>query len=144
MLLALSTLNGKLNRLDQQYQNLQNSIVNIQDTVSNQIGGISNRVEEVLKSQNTLTADYSTELLRADPAAGTVTFALRAVPKPMWTACKPYSVQIPAQAPPPKRPIPPSGQEFSAELTCPLTDDIRLNVTFLSGDKKETQLLDAV
>ena len=75
VLLALSTLNGKLNRLDQQYQNLQNSIVNIQDTVSNQIGGISNRVEEVLKSQNTLTADYSTELLRADPAAGTVTFA---------------------------------------------------------------------
>lgn len=67
VLLALSTLNGKLNRLDQQYQNLQNSIVNIQDTVSNQIGGISNRVEEVLKSQNTLTADYSTELLRADP-----------------------------------------------------------------------------
>ncbi len=51
VLLALSTLNGKLNRLDQQYQNLQNSIVNIQDTVSNQIGGISNRVEEVLKSR---------------------------------------------------------------------------------------------
>ena len=106
VLLALSTLNGKLNRLDQQYQNLQNSIVNIQDTVSNQIGGISNRVEEVLKSQNTLTADYSTELLRADPAAGTVTFALRAVPKTYVDGMQ-YSVQIPAQAPPPKRPIPP-------------------------------------
>lgn len=142
VLLALSTLNGKLNRLDQQYQNLQNSIVNIQDTVSNQIGGISNRVEEVLKSQNTLTADYSTELLRADPAAGTVTFALRAVPKTYVDGMQAvFSADTGTSTSAETTDTTPSGQEFSAELTCPLTDDIRLNVTFLSGDKKETQLL---
>lgn len=142
VLLALSTLNGKLNRLDQQYQNLQNSIVNIQDTVSNQIGGISNRVEEVLKSQNTLTADYSTELLRADPAAGTVTFALRAVPKTYVDSMQAvFSADTGTSTSAETTDTTPSGQEFSAELTCPLTDDIRLNVTFLSGDKKETQLL---
>ena len=101
-----------------------------------------NTVEEVLKSQNTLTADYSTELLRADPAAGTVTFALRAVPKTYVDGMQAvFSADTGTSTSAETTDTTPSGQEFSAELTCPLTDDIRLNVTFLSGDKKETQLL---
>ena len=83
-LLTLYNLNGKLNRLDNQYNNLQNSVNNIQYNVSSQIGGISNRVEEILKSQNNLTASYDTSLLRVDPKANTATFSLRTVPKPMW------------------------------------------------------------
>lgn len=141
-LLALSTLNGKLNRLDNQYNNLQNSISSIQNTVSSQIGGISERVEEVLKGQNNLTADYSAELLHADPAAGTVTFALRAVPKTYVEGMQAvFSADTGTDTSAETTDTTPSGQKFSAELTCPLTDDIRLNVTFLSGDKKETQLL---
>jgi hypothetical protein len=34
------------------------------------------------------------------------------------------------------------GNEFSAQLTCALTDSITLSVVFDTGDKQETQLLD--
>jgi hypothetical protein len=34
------------------------------------------------------------------------------------------------------------GNEFSAQLTCALTDNITLSVVFDTGDKQETQLLD--
>ena len=34
------------------------------------------------------------------------------------------------------------GQTFSAELTCSLTDDISISVVFITGDMRETQLLE--
>ena len=46
-----------------------------------QIGSISSQVESILKAQNSLVADYSTEILSADLANNTVTFSVRAVPK---------------------------------------------------------------
>ena len=48
----------RLDQMDQQYDNLQNSVNNVTYSVNNQIGGISSRVEEILKAQNNLTAEY--------------------------------------------------------------------------------------
>ena len=84
-------------------------------------------------------------MLRADPAAGTVTFALRAVPKTYVDGMQAvFSADTGTSTSAETTDTTPSGQEFSAELTCPLTDDIRLNVTFLSGDKKGNAASDAV
>jgi len=78
---TLWSLSQKLDQLSSRYTNLQNQISHIDSNVNSQINSITGRVEEVLKSQNHLTADYSADLAALDPARGTATFAPRAVPR---------------------------------------------------------------
>ena len=147
LLLAAFTLfhlNSKLNDLKYQYNNLQIELSNIQSNVNNSIYGISNRVEEILKSQNNLTASYNTEFLSTNLAENTVTFSLHAVPKTYISGMT--AVFCATQAKSGETTEVPGilgqNQEFSAEVTCPLSDDIVLSVTFITGEKKENQHLD--
>ena len=136
------TLFSRLSELNQQYSNLQNSIYNVTSNVNRDIASITDRVEEVLKTQNHLTADYGTELTAADLQRNTVTFTVRAVPKTytegMTAVFLADSGDGPAEYPAELGP----GREFRGEITCELTDDITLSVVFVTGDKRETQLLD--
>lgn len=140
---CLVGLNSKIQQMDARYHDLNSAISNVRTDVNSQISGISSRVEEVLKSQNTLTADYSAALLGADLSAGTVTFALRAVPKTyvegmtgtfLADAGNGELLEFSGMLG--------EGQAFTAEITCPLTDSIDLSVVFASGGRRETQLLD--
>ena len=140
---ALWSLSQKLDQLSSRYTNLQNQISHIDSNVNSQINSITGRVEEVLKSQNHLTADYSAELTALDPARGTATFAPRAVPRTYiagMTACfQADSGDGPAEFSAELGP----GGVFSAEITVPLTDHITIAVVFVSPDgTRETQLLD--
>ena len=72
---------SRLDRVDRQYNSLANSVNNVSHSVNAQIGSITSRVEELLKAQNDLTADYATRLVSADLAENTARFSLRAVPK---------------------------------------------------------------
>lgn len=142
---AVLTISAKVDRLNNQYANLQNAVGNVESSVKRQIGGISSRVEEILKSQNNLTAEYGADILSADPQNETVTFSLYAVPKTYvdgmsaeFTAedgsgtLKSISAQLGA------------GQKFSAELSCSLSDAVNLSVVFLSPDgTRQTQLLES-
>jgi hypothetical protein len=67
--------------LDNRYNNLQNSVNNVSSSVNNQIGNIATRVEEVLKAQNALTAQYGVAYSGANVGEGTVTFSAYALPK---------------------------------------------------------------
>ena len=67
--------------LDMRFDSLNNNINRVEDSVDHQIQTIANRVEEILKAQNDLTADYNTEFVAADLARNTVTFSARVVPK---------------------------------------------------------------
>ena len=134
---------NRLDGLDRQYDNLQNTMGDLKWSVNNQIGGIAGRVEEILKSQNDLTADYGTELTAADLRAGTVTFRLWAVPKTFEDGMSAVfmansgadPVEVPGQLS--------DGTVFSAEVTTALTDEITLSVVFLTPDgQRQTQLLD--
>jgi hypothetical protein len=123
------------------YSNLEYSVNHITRNVDSQISSITDRVEEILKSQNDLTASYSTEIIDTDYAAGTITFGLRAIPKTytqgmtaLFTATGESSGKVEG--------VLGEGNEFSAQLTCALTDSITLSVVFDTGDKQETQLLD--
>ena len=49
--------------------------------VNSQIDGVSGRVEELLREQNAVTADYATTLADVDPSASQAFFQARAVPK---------------------------------------------------------------
>ena len=128
--------------MQSQYNNLQNTINNVTRSVDGQIEGITNRVEEVLKNQNNLAADYGTELISADLPANTVTFRAHATPKTYTEGMTAMfmadngeeSVEVSGSLD--------GGQTFSAELTCHLTDGINISVVFITGDVRETQLLE--
>lgn len=139
---AIFSLFQRLDRMDQQYNSLQNSVNNVTHSVNSQIGGISTRVEEILKSQNSLTADYSTQIVSTDYVGNMVTFSFRAIPKTFsegmvaWLEVQNEGVKFTFG------PYMPQGQTFTGEITVALTDDISLYIVFESGGKRETQLLD--
>lgn len=143
LIVVFANLFSRLDQLDSRYSSLQNSVGNITYSVNSQIGGISSRVEEILKSQNALTAEYDSEIASMDLTANNVTFSAWAVPKTYedgMTAefiadSSGEIITVPALLQP--------GQKFSAEITCPLTDNITLSVVFiLPGGTRQTQLLD--
>lgn len=138
---TLWNLNSQLDTLDSRYSSLQNSVNSITSNVNSQIGGIADRVEEVLKSQNNLTADYGTEIVSADLAQNTVTIAAYATPK-TYTEGMEALFQVdtgdgPVEYAGERGP----GNAFSAQITCELTDSITVSVVFITGDKRETQVL---
>lgn len=140
---GLYSLSKQLDRMDQQYGTLQNNITRVESTVNSQIGSISSRVEEILKAQNSLTADYGCEQTALDPAANTVFFRAWAVPKTyvegMTAVFQTDSGSGPVEVPAVLEP----GQTFSAGLTAELTDSITVSVVFIAPDgTRSTQLLD--
>ena len=142
-LFLLLTTNSRLRELDRRYNDLANSIGNITYSVDSQIGSITNRVETILKAQNSLIADYGTQLLSADLQHNTATFQVWAVPKTyvegMEVAFQGDSGGGPAEFPSTME----TGKRFTAELTCELTDSITLSVVLYSGDTRQVQLLDS-
>lgn len=141
LVVCLFNLFTKLDQVSQDYNNLYWSVDSISRNVNSQIGSITTRVEDILKSQNDLTAEWSAQLVSTDLRANTATFAVRVVPKAyteeMTATFMMYSggetVEAPAQSG--------TGHSFSGEITCPLSDEISLSVVFLSDGTGETQLL---
>ena len=135
----------RLKDLTQSYAHLQGSIVQVQTDVNVQIDGISQRVEELLRSQNAVTADYAAELVNADPSASQAFFQLYAVPKHYvegmtaeFYAGNGGGYQAPA-VPAEQR----EGQRFTADLRFGLAEDITLSVAFLYPDgTRQTQVLE--
>ena len=132
----------RLDRMDNQYNNLQYSINNVRDNMNYQINSITDRVEEVLKSQNHLTADYSTDILAADLARNTITFTARTVPKTYVEGMEVYFLIDSGDGPTELAGTMGPGREFTAELTCELTDHIVISAVFVNGDTRQTQILD--
>ncbi len=133
---------GRLDGLDNQYNNLQYSIGNVSDSVNRQINGIASRVESILEAQNTLVADWSAD--RApDYRANEITFTLRAVPRTYEEGMTAIFVLESAGERSETSVEPGADHAFAGEVTCPLTDDIRLSVVFVSADgTRQTQLLE--
>lgn len=136
------TLFSQLNRVSQDYGNLQNAISNVSYNVDSQIGSITSRVEEILKAQNQLTASYSAEYLSSDLEEGTASFALEAVPKTYVEGMEAVFLADCGDGPLEFLGVLGEGQSFSAEITVPLTDSITLSVVFVNGERRETQMLD--
>ena len=80
-MVCLFNLFSKLDRVSQDYDSLRWSVDNVSDNVNRQIGSITNRVEDILKSQNALTAEWSAQVASTNLSANTVTFDVRVVPK---------------------------------------------------------------
>lgn len=133
----------RLEDLSQSYSYLQMSITQVQAGVDGQIGGISDRVEELLKAQNNVAADYGTALIDVDPSAGSASFQAYAVPKQyvegmtavFYSVSGGWSRAFDAEEA--------AGQRFEANITCGLMEEITLSVTFAYPDgTRQTQILD--
>ena len=139
---CLFNLFSKLDQVTRDYNNLRWAVDNVSGNVDHQISSITSRVEDILKSQNALTAEWSTEIASTDLAANTVTFDVRVVPKTyvkgMTAIFQARSGEEVAELPV----EPGADHAFSGRLTCPLTDDISLTVVLITGDKRETQWLE--
>ena len=143
LLAMVIRLFNRLDDLDMQYNNLQNSVSNVTQTVDRQINGITNQVEEILKSQNDLTAEYGTELSARDLKRNTAAFSLRAVPKTFTEGMSAVFLADSGDGPAEFSADLSPGQAFTGEVTVDLTDSITLSVVFISPDgTRQTQLLD--
>ena len=141
LLMGVFWVSGQMNQMENQYNNLQYALDRVTDSVNSQIGSIGSRVEEILQSQNNLTADYDAQWTEKDIPGGTVTISAWAVPKTyregmtaeFLAVCDGETLTFPAEQT--------EGQTFAADLICPLVDDIQVSVVFLSEDTRETQYL---
>ena len=140
---VFASLFSRLDQLDDRYSSLQNSVGNITHTVNSQIGGISSRVEDILKAQNALTAEYDCELARMEIADNVAVFSAWAVPK---TYVEGMTAEFVADSEGKIVTVPAvmeAGRKFAAEVTCPLSDNITVSVVFILPDgTRQTQLLD--
>ena len=144
--LVLFHLFDRLGRMDDQYTDLQNSVYRVESSVNGQIGSLSSRVEEILKAQNSLVADYHVELVGVWPENNTATFSAYAVPK---TYVAGMSVEFLAENGETasdqlgKAGEEGSNQRFSATISVPLSDHITLSALLVLPDgTRQTQLLD--
>ena len=148
--LVLFQLFGRLGQMDAQYTDMQNSIYRVESSMDGQINSLSNRVEEILKAQNSLLADCGVELklvsLRDGGDNGMALFSAYAVPKTYVEGMTAEFlldngtggvIAVPAE-------FLSSGQTFRADaISCALTDDITLSVAFRSPDgTRQTQPLE--
>ena len=146
LFLAIFNLFSELNALRSQQGSISSSIAQVQNSVARQIGSISSRVEEILKAQNSLVADYGVELTAVTPAHNTATFTVHAVPK---TYVEGMTVEFIAENGEvasdrvAKAGEIGSTQRVYADLSVPLTDSITISALLISPDgTRQTQLLD--
>ena len=137
-----ANLSSRLNQVTNDYNRLQNSVNNISADVGYQINGIANRVEEVLQKQNDLTAEQSAKIVSTDYLANTVTIAMRAMPR---TFSEGMTAEFLLESGGESFTVPGELGEnhaFTAEITVPLSDGIPVSVALISGDQRQTQLVD--
>ena len=145
VIVAGVVLMGRISDLEKQINSLHYNISNIDNTVSRQIGSLTNQVRDILEEQNSVTAGKNYELVDIDLRGQQVTFSLTATPREYregmmaaFSATGPdfETVEVPGDLG--------AGQAFTAELTCPLTDDVTLWVAFIGNGSTVTQQIGQV
>ena len=71
VLCAAYNIYDSIRTIGRQFDGVYNRINQMECSMSNQVYSISGQVEEILKQQNALTADYGTELVSADLSKNT-------------------------------------------------------------------------
>lgn len=144
LIIAFSNLFQSLDTLRLQQESIFNDISRVESSVNSQIGSISSQVEDILKAQNSLVADYGVEISSANLKENRVAFSVHALPK---TYSEGMTVQFSIDngtggvACVPGDPAPDGG--FTGTVACELTDSITISSVFTAADgTRSTQLLD--
>lgn len=148
VVLAVIFLNlfQSLDTLRLQQKSIFNDLSRLKSSMDNQIGSVTGRIEDILKAQNSLTADYGVELvpIASNAKENRAVFSVHAVPK---TYTEGMTVKFSVDngtggvSYVPGEPAPDGG--FTATLACQLTDSIAVSAIFETPDgTRSTQLLD--
>lgn len=137
--LVLAGFYKRLEDLSRNYSYLQYAITQVETGVNGQIGGISDRVEELLREQNAVTADYGVSLRNVNPAGKRAKFTVYAVPKTyvegMWASfyAEGEDHHVMSQG---------ADHRFEADLYCALAETVTICVDFIYPDEtRQTQVL---
>ena len=144
VLMGVMSLVNRLDQIDRQYQRVQMTVSSVEDSVDRQIDGITDRMEEILKAQNDLTAEYGTEISGANLEKNQIRFSVYAVPK-TYVAGMDVRFSADNHTGGINNAAGEEGfkQKFSATLATDLTDSITLSATFIYPDGTyQTQVLD--
>lgn len=143
LIIVFMNLFQALDMLRLQQESIFNDLSRVESSVDGQINSISNRVQEILKAQNSLAADYGVEIVSADLGENRVSFSAYAVPKTYVEGMQAEFFVENGTGPVeyfPGEPTESGG--FSASLTCALTDNISVSVVLITPDgTRSTQLL---
>ena len=143
LLFVLGHFSNRIDQLNSHYTSLQSSVNNITASVNSQIGGIASRVEEILKSQNQLTAEYGTELKTVDYRENTALISMKAVPKTYVDGMEAVFVLDNGSGPEEYPGVLAQSQTFTCEAVVTLSDCITVSVVFVDPDgTRQTQVLD--
>lgn len=143
---VLVSLFSRLDGLDQQYNDLQNGLAQVESSVNIQMGSATGRIEDILKAQSNLTADYSVELVPTASSAkeNQAEFSVHAVLKSYTEGTEvKFSVDNDTGAViyTPGVAAPDGG--FTGTLSCQLTDSIAVSAVLINPDgTRSTQLLE--
>ena len=141
MLSVILSIDKTLDKLDNKYRALENSIDQISYDTTLELDSMTERLEGVLRAQGDLAVDYVCEIKDFDLLARTVTFSLSVVPKTYTEGMEvvfqidstgevsDYTAQKTAS------------QTFTCDATCALTDRITVSAIFKTGDTRQLQLL---
>lgn len=138
--LVLAGFYKRLEDLSRNYSYLQYAITQVEAGVNGQIGGISNRVEEVLREQNAVTADYGISLRNVNPAGNRAKFTAYAVPKTFVEGMQAAFYAEGGE----RQVIVSQGTDhrFEADLYCDLKETMTICVDFIYPDEtRQTQVL---
>lgn len=144
LIIVFSNLFQSLDTLRLQQESIFNDISRVESSVNSQIGSISSQVEDILKAQNSLVADYGVEIVSTNLAENRVVFSARAVPKTYSDGMNvTFSVDNGTGRINNTQGTPSSGGAFTGTLACRLTDSITISAVFTAADDtRSTQLLD--
>lgn len=136
-------VSGKLSEIENRQETMDYSVSRINDQVSSQISSISYRVEEILKAQNSLLADYTASYGERDLRAGTVPITAAVTPKTYTPGMEiefllddgVTSQRIPG--------VEGENHTFSMDAVSALTDSITLSVILRVGQTEQTQIIES-
>lgn len=132
---------SKLSVLQKEYDRLENSIDNIYYDTQLQVNSVTDRVQEIIESANSLTSSAEVEIDSHDYSENTVSFKATVKPKTFTDGMTAFytidngtdKVEVPAKLL--------EDGSFEALLTCTLTNEITVWVTFVSGDVSNNQII---
>ncbi len=141
--LCLALLVGvvQLRNLKQQYQNLYNYMSRMEIRTQQEIGNISGNVQRVLEKYSDLTVSSDVKIVSADYASNTVRIEISTKPK---TYTKGMTAVFHINTGEEMLNVSASETEdksFEAAVDCPLTNEISVDVEFVTGDVSESKHL---
>ena len=132
---------NRFNKLDNQQQNLTYSIDRIQSSVDREVQSIGNRVEEIIRKQNSLLAFYSAKYKSVDLKNNTVTIQLEATPKSYTPGMKVEFLIEDGYSSFRVSAVETENRAFTAVAECQLSDKIDVSVVLHSGGTEQMQLI---